>query len=311
MVDPAGTDGAGVGVLEIQGTGDFESRLDRAGLVGGQGPIGMGEFEPREHDRLHGLVGLAVADHAEQLRQPRGNDVGVFGRLARPGHVVKHAGGAVDVPLPGRVQGLEDVFNIVAGKLFGVVCVGQPEGALAGELDEVLGFVDLGQRQTRLDPEVQGDDLDVTEVPPLPDVPGLECGLGLTLTPWSLVVGLGQAGELEVALLRKPRSRPTLVVDEQLPRVPFPALDVRQFSGPDLLAVHFGGLPAGDSSAAADDRSFFCEVGERRIENVRVFGLEGQRFLEIIGAWGHDHCHLAGQLALRPPGANGIAGCLE
>ena len=118
VFDPTSTDGASVSVRQEQRSRHVRGSLRRCRPVRRRLPFRVHEsdaLEPEESDR-----GVWPADHAHDLSEPRGDHLRGRHVFTPRRQVVQPAQGPVEVPLPRRVQGLENVFHPV-GRGLGVV----------------------------------------------------------------------------------------------------------------------------------------------------------------------------------------------
>ena len=172
----AAGDGASLGVVEQQRAGHLDPGLERRGIVGRRLPFRVGEGEALEAEVVD--RGARAPDDPDHLRQPRGDDLGRRHLLPRSRQVVEDPARAIEIPLAGRVQGLEDVLHPVGP---GLVAREEGEQARAVEGDGARRRVDALDRQPVVQPLRDPDDLHVPEV-----APGrARCRPGRRRTAWS------------------------------------------------------------------------------------------------------------------------------
>ncbi len=111
VFDAAAGDGASFGVIEEERAGHFDSGLERRGIVGRRLPLGMGKREAFEAEVVRRRARAPNDPH--HLRQPRRNDLGRCHVLSRPRQIVEPSSRPIEIPLAGRVQGLEHVLHPV------------------------------------------------------------------------------------------------------------------------------------------------------------------------------------------------------
>ena len=164
VLDAAAGDDASLGVVEQHGAGHFDPGLERRGIVGRRLPFRVGEGEALEAEVVD--RGACTPDDPDHLGQSRGDDLGRPHLLPRSRQVVERPLRAIEIPLAGRVQGLDDVLHPVGP---GPVAGEEGEQARAVEGDGARLRVDALDRQPVVQPFRDPDDLHVPQVAPVGD----------------------------------------------------------------------------------------------------------------------------------------------
>ena len=211
---PAG-DYASLGVVEQQGAGHFHPSLERRSIVVRRLPFRVGEGEAVEAEVVD--RGAGMPDDSNHLRQSRGDDLGRPHLLPRSRQVVEDSLRAIEIPLAGRVESLDDILHPVGS---GPVAGEEGEQARAVEGDGTRLRVDALDRQPVVQPFRDPDDLHVPKVAPVGD----DVARGVDEPPGRAseeVAGVaGQRFDSVLAFLGHPRPRPAPAVDEELPEPP-------------------------------------------------------------------------------------------
>ena len=232
-------------------------------------------------------------------------DLGLGHVLAGPRIISQQAGLPVQVELARRVQGLADIFHVIARR-------GAPaDGKLAavGEPHDLVGDIHRSNAVPGGGPGVIHDHDRIVEIRPRLDVLIVvtQTVAGNHVILHATVQRLDNLGRELGAFVGGPRGRATFAVDKQRAEIPPPLLHARNHGRPQGA---FRLLPAGDRHAAAEDRLLagIGGIGNRGLFRARVSFEKRNRLAHGIGPAAEQH---ADRLAKRCPilqTTNGVAG---
>ena len=173
--------------------------------------------------------------------------------------------------------------------------------------------VDALDRQPVVQPLRDPDDLHVPEVAPVGD----DVARGVDEPPGRApeeVAGVaGQRFDPVLALLRQPRPRPALAVDEELPEPPAPGLHLGDVHRPGLAAVDLAPTTALEAASPAQDDLLARRRGvdHGSVPGPGILGPELQRRVEVVRPGTQDDADGSGSIEGLEQGPDGLAGAVD
>ena len=297
-----------LGVVEQQGARHFDPGLERRGIVGRRLPFRVGEGEALEAEVVD--RGAGVPDDPNHPGQSRGDDLGRPHLLPRSRQVVEDPLRAIEIPLAGRIEGLDDVLHPVGS---GPVAGEEGEQARAVEGDGARLRVDALDRQPVVQPFRDPDDLHVPEVAPVGD----DVARGVDEPPGRAseeVAGVaGQRFDPVLAFLRQPRPRPAPTVDEELPEPPGPGLYLGDVHCPCLVAVDLAPTTALEAASPAQGDLLARRRGidHGSVPGPGILGSELQRRVEVVRPGTQDDADGSGSIEGPEESPDGFTGAVD